>query len=122
MTSDALSQLPLCAYIATGGTIAMKVDPVTHVPVPALSGEDLLATIPKVADIARLEVANPFNLPSDYIGPDDWIVLREAVMAALARDDVVGVIISHGTDTLEETAWFLDLTIDSPKPIVMIGA
>lgn len=122
MTTDVISRLPLCAYIATGGTIAMKVDPDTQAPVPALSGEDLLETIPAITGIARLEVDNPFNVPSDYMGPSRWVALHEAVATALARDDVTGVIVSHGTDTLEETAWFLDLTIDSPKPIVMIGA
>lgn len=122
MTTDALSQQPLCAYIATGGTIAMKVDPDARAAVPALSGEDLLATVPAIASVARLEVDNLFNLPSDYMGPARWIALHGAIAAALARDDVCGVIVSHGTDTLEETAWFLDLTLDSQKPIVMIGA
>jgi L-asparaginase len=122
MTTDALSQPPLCVYIATGGTIAMKVDPDTGAAIPALSGEDLLATVPAIASVARLEVDNPFNVPSDYMGPARWIALHGAIAAALARDQVTGVIVSHGTDTLEETAWFLDLTIDSPKPIVMIGA
>jgi L-asparaginase len=87
-----------------------------------LSGEDLLATVPAIASVARLEVDNLFNLPSDYMGPARWIALHGAIAAALARDDVCGVIVSHGTDTLEETAWFLDLTLDSQKPIVMIGA
>ena len=100
----------------------MKVDPGTGAAVPALCGEDLLETVPEMADIVRLEVDNPFNVPSDYMGPSRWVTLRESVVVALARDDVIGVIISHGTDTLEETAWFLDLTIDSPKPVVMIGA
>ncbi|HTJ93812.1 MAG TPA: asparaginase, partial [Pararobbsia sp.] len=122
MTNDTLARRPLCMYIATGGTIAMRVDPQTGAAVPALRGEDLLETIPQIEDIARLEVANPFNVPSDYMGPSRWIVLRDSVAAALARDDIAGVIVSHGTDTLEETAWFLDLTLDSRKPVVMIGA
>ncbi|MBN3753625.1 asparaginase [Paraburkholderia sp. Tr-20389] len=122
MTTDTLPRLPLCAYIATGGTIAMKTDPDTGAAVPALSGEDLLGTVPEMANIARLEVGNPFNLPSPYMGPSHWVTLRESVAMALAHDDVTGVIVSHGTDTLEETAWFLDLTIDSSKPVVMIGA
>jgi L-asparaginase len=47
---QAQSNLPVCPLIATGGTIAMKIDPVKHAPVPAISGEDLLATVPEVAD------------------------------------------------------------------------
>ena len=62
------------------------------------------------------------NVPSDYMDPPRWIALTKEVTAALARADVSGVIISHGTDTLEETAWWLDLTVNSEKPIVLIGA
>jgi len=51
-----------------------------------------------------------------------WIALTKEVTATLARPEVSGVIISHGTDTLEETAWWLDLTVNSEKPIVLIGA
>ncbi|ARK62130.1 asparaginase [Burkholderia pseudomallei] len=122
MTIAASPQLPTCAYIATGGTIAMKIDPAKQAPVPALSGEELLATVPAVSRVAKLEVNNLSNVPSDYMGPKRWVELHKAVATALARDDVAGVIVSHGTDTLEETAWFLDLTIESHKPIVLIGA
>ena len=119
---QAQSNLPVCALIATGGTIAMKIDPVKQAPVPAISGEDLLATVPEVANHARVEVKNVSNVPSDYMDPPRWIALTKEVTATLARPDVSGVIISHGTDTLEETAWWLDLTVNSEKPIVLIGA
>jgi len=113
---------PLCQFISTGGTIAMKIDPVKKAPVPALSGDDLLATVPDLSAIATLRVNNLFNLPSDYMGPEQWTVLHRVVAESLAQEDVAGVIISHGTDTLEETAWFLDLTISSRKPMVLTGA
>jgi L-asparaginase len=119
---QAQSNLPVCPLIATGGTIAMKIDPVKQAPVPAISGEDLLATVPEVANHARVEVKNVSNVPSDYMDPPRWIALTKEVTATLARPDVSGVIISHGTDTLEETAWWLDLTVNSEKPIVLIGA
>jgi L-asparaginase len=61
-------------------------------------------------------------VPSDYMDAPRWIALTKEVTAALARPEVSGVIISHGTDTLEETAWWLDLTVNSEKPIVLIGA
>ena len=54
--------------------------------------------------------------------PPRWIELQPAVVKALARPEVAGVIVSRGTDTLEETAWFLDLTVASEKPVVLIGA
>jgi L-asparaginase len=105
---------PVVVFIATGGTIAMKIDPVKHAPVPAISGEDLLATVPEASKYATVEVKNVSNVPSDYMDPARW--------TALARPEVAGVIISHGTDTLEETAYWLDLTVDSDKPVVLIGA
>lgn len=114
--------LPVCHMIATGGTIAMKIDPVKNAPVPALSGEDLVAGVPELAKIARVRVENPFNIPSDYMDPERWVTIQKLVERALASDEVAGVIISHGTDTLEETAYFLDLTVASDKPIVLVGA
>jgi L-asparaginase len=95
------AELPVVKLIATGGTIAMKIDPVKK---------------------ARIEVQNLSNVPSDYMDPERWIGLQKAVVEALLRPEVAGVIVSHGTDTLEETAYFLDLTVSSDKPIVLIGA
>lgn len=120
-TSDRMA-LPTCHFISTGGTIAMKIDPAGQAPVPALSGDDLLASVPGLQRVANLRVSNLFNLPSDYMGPAQWVALHRAVEEALAQDEVTGVIVSHGTDTLEETAWFLDLTLASHKPVVLSGA
>jgi L-asparaginase len=117
----AAAQLPT-VLLATGGTIAMKVDPVKKAPVPAISGEDLVATVPEIAALANIEVKNLSNVPSDYMDPERWVGLARAAEEALARREVSGVIVSHGTDTLEETAWFLDLAVASEKPIVLIGA
>lgn len=116
------ARLPVVHLIATGGTIAMKIDPVKKAPVPAISGEDLLATVPEIGKVARVEVENLANVPSDYMDPVLWSQLTQRVVAALDRPEVWGVIVSHGTDTLEETAYWLDLTVASDKPIVLIGA
>src|SRR5665647_876765 len=89
---------PLVTLIATGGTIAMKIDPVKKAPVPAISGEDLLATVPDVAKYAKVEVRNISNVPSDYMDPARWAQLTKAVQDALDRPEVSGVIVSHGTD------------------------
>src|SRR6266496_2779500 len=88
---------PVVVLIATGGTIAMKIDPVKHAPVPAVSGEDLLATVPEVSKYATVEVKNVSNIPSDYMDPARWVVLTRESVAALARPEVAGVIVSHGT-------------------------
>ena len=76
---------PVVVFFATGGTIAMKIDPIKHAPVPAISGEDLLATVPDVAKYARVEVNNLSNIPSDYMDPPRWMALTRAVEAALAK-------------------------------------
>ena len=120
--SPALAQTPVVELIATGGTIAMKIDPVKLAPVPAVSGEDLLAAIPGISKYARVEVRNFSNVPSGYMDPVRWIGLTKEVTRALGRSEVAGVIISHGTDTLEETAYWLDLTVASEKPVVLVGA
>src|SRR6266403_1641108 len=76
---------PVVVFLATGGTIAMKIDPIKHAPVPAISGEDLLATVPEVSKYASVEVKNVSNVPSDYMDPVRWTALTREVNAALAR-------------------------------------
>jgi L-asparaginase len=123
VSSPVLAQnKPTVAFIATGGTIAMKIDPVKKAPVPAISGDDLLATVPEIANYATIEVNNLSNVPSDYMDPPRWMALTRAVQVALDKPETAGVIVSHGTDTLEETAFWLDLTVKSSKPVVLIGA
>lgn len=114
--------LPVCQMIATGGTIAMKIDPATNAPVPSLSGEDIVAGVPELAKIAQIRVESPFNVPSSYMDPERWAEIHGRVVKALASDEIAGVMVSHGTDSLEETAWFLDLTVSSDKPVVLVGA
>lgn len=121
-TTAAAQQKPVVQFIATGGTIAMKIDPVKGAPVPAISGEDLLATVPDVGKYAEIRVNSLSNVPSDYMDPPRWVELTKAVQKALDQPEVAGVIVSHGTDTLEETAFWLDLTIKSEKPVTLIGA
>ena len=117
-----MSERPTVAVVATGGTIAMKTDPATGAPVPALTGADLAAAVPRLADLARIEVVEFANLPSAYMGPDLWPSLSRTVADLLARPDIAGAVVLHGTDTLDQTAYFLDLTLTSDKPVVMVGA
>jgi L-asparaginase len=117
-----MSDQPIIAIVATGGTIAMKNDPVTGAPVPALTGADLAAAVPRLADLARIEVVEFANVPSAAMGPALWPSLSRNVAELLARPEIVGAIVLHGTDTLDQTAYFLDLTLSSDKPVVMVGA
>jgi L-asparaginase len=113
---------PVVVLIATGGTISMEIDPIKHGPAPKISGEDLLALVPQVTNYATVEVTNFTKVPSDYMDPILWTALTRTINSTLARAEVAGVIISHGTDTLEESAYWLDLTVDSEKPVVLFGA
>ncbi|MGU3361197.1 asparaginase [Methylobacterium sp. M6A4_1b] len=117
-----MTDRPTVAIVATGGTIAMKNDPVTGAPVPALTGADLAAAVPRLADLARIEVVEFANVPSAYMGPELWPDLSRTVAGLLARPEIAGAIVLHGTDTLDQTAYFLDLTLTSDKPVVMVGA
>jgi L-asparaginase len=78
--------------VATGGTIAMKIDPVKNAPVPAISGEDLVATVPELGKVARVEVQNLSNVPSAYMDGELWTAVSRAVSEALARPEVAGAV------------------------------
>ncbi len=106
--------------ITTGGTIAMKRDEAAGGAVPTLVGEDLLSAMPH--DLAELEFEEHCHLPSAHFTLDTMWTLRERVAAAVARSDMDSVVITHGTDVLEETAYLLDLTVPGDKPIVLTGA
>ena len=104
----------------TGGTIAMKENILTggvspDVVNPLLDAE---ITVPENVDLAMEDI---FNLPSPHIMPKHMLILKKRIMEAI-DSDVRGVVITHGTDTLEETAFFLDTTIGDQIPIVVTGA
>jgi L-asparaginase len=106
--------------ITTGGTIAMKQDDAAGGAIPALGGRELAALLPE--DIGEIEVEEYCNLPSAHFTLDTIWGLRERV-AELAEDEGVrGIVITHGTDVMEETAYLLDLTVDTDKPIALTGA
>ncbi|MDR2787639.1 MAG: asparaginase [Candidatus Accumulibacter sp.] len=113
---------PIVQFIATGGTIAMKIDPVTKGVVPAITGDDLMQSVPDASRYARIEVNNFSRMSANHINDTWWARLTQAVTDALSRSEVAGVVIAQGTDTMEETAWWLDLTVSSEKPVVLIGA
>jgi L-asparaginase len=114
--------LPVISYIATGGTIAMQRSENGDGPVPAIQGQDLVSRASGLSQYATLEIENFSNKPSAHFQPSDWIALQRHICDVLAREDIAGAIISHGTDTMEETGFFLDLTINSSKPVILFGA
>ena len=122
MAASAAESLPLVKVFSTGGTIASKYDPVKGGLVPALKGEDLLEAVPEIKKIARIEVEDICNVGSADMSPEVWIKISRRTNEVLADPNVAGVVITHGTDTLEETAYFMDLTVTSQKPVVLVGA
>ncbi len=115
-------ELPKVAVLSTGGTIASMQDPVKGGYVPALSGEDLVAAVPTVKKIAQIQVEQISNIPSPDITPEIWIRLARRINELLANPEIAGIVVTHGTSTLEETAYFLDLTTMSTKPVILVGA
>ena len=116
------SRRPLVGLIFTGGTISMKIDPATGAAVPALTAHEIMAEAPELQTIADVEIEDFSRLPGPHVTPEHMWRLARRVAAWLERPDVDGVVITHGTDTIEETAYFLDLVLLSPKPVVLVGA
>lgn len=106
--------------LTTGGTIAMKHDEAAGGAVPALKSEDFLRKLP--GGVTELEWDEYCNLPSAHFTVETIWGLRTRVAALVEDDEVQGVVVTHGTDTMEETAYLLDLTVDTDKPMTLTGA
>lgn len=116
---------PRIVLLTTGGTIAGVSDPASGseaYTAGVLDGNAIAAAIPDLADIATLEVQPCLSIDSRNATPDDWLTIANDALTVLARKDVDGLVITHGTDTLEETALFLDLVLPTGKPVVITGA
>lgn len=108
--------------IFNGGTISMKVDEKIKAAVPNLTGEEIMSMVTGIEDYAEVESHTFSSLPSPHMTPDIMLELSNYVKSFLNQDDVDGVVVTHGTDSLEETAYFLQLTIKSEKPVVVTGS
>ena len=110
------------AIIFTGGTISMKVDPRLAAAIPALSNDEILSMVTNIDKIAKIEAINFGSYPGPHMTPKRLMEVSIIVKKLVLRDDITGVVVTHGTDSLEETAFLLDLVIDTPKPVVMVAA
>lgn len=108
--------------VFTGGTFSMKIDERTGGAVPYFHGDELLELIPDAKGLANLDMFEFGMYPGPHMTPEIMFDLSKKVKSIIERTDIDGVIVTHGTDTLEETAYLLDLTIKTEKPIVVIGA
>ena len=110
------------AVIFNGGTISMKVDERIKAAVPSLTGEEIMSMVTGIEEYAEIESYSFSSMPSPHMTFEMMLKLSEFSKELLNREDIDGVVITHGTDTLEETAYLLDLTINSDKPVVITGA
>ena len=114
--------LPTVVVLSTGGTIASTHSDEEGGYASNLQGEQLVAAVPGLDQVAIIEVQNVVNVGSTNMTPALWLEVSRRANAALEREEVAGVLVTHGTDTMEETAYFLDLTVTSEKPAILVGA
>ena len=108
--------------IFTGGTIAMKVDENIDAAVPGVESNELVNMVKDVNSLTDIETIDFANIPSPHMTPNHMMDLAKIVKENIDREDLTGIVITHGTDTLEETAYFLDLMIKSEKPVIVVGS
>src|SRR5262245_813842 len=124
MAQAAAANLPRVRLLATGGTIAgaQAGGASRGYKAAVFSTENLIAAVPQLSALARIEVEQVAAIGSQDMDESVWLKLATRAQAALGTSDVAGVVITHGTDTMEETAFFLNLVVPSDKPVVLVGA
>jgi len=113
--SPAQGGLPRIRLVATGGTIANRAG-------ARLGPAELVRLVPQVDRYARVDVEAFANVASGQLTLEQWLTLARRLNAIQREDDCAGVVVTSGTDTLEELAWFLHLTVRSDKPVVVVGS
>jgi L-asparaginase len=108
-------KLPLVAVLATGGTIA-------NTPSGRLHAGEVADAIPALKRVARIEIEELVRVASSAIGVDHWLTLARRANERLSEPAVKGVVVTHGSNTVEETGYFLGLTVKSDKPVVLTAA
>ncbi|RUR69687.1 type II asparaginase [Variovorax guangxiensis] len=129
LAASALAQaqqaLPNVVILATGGTIAgagaSAVNSATYA-AAKVGVEKLIAGLPELSKVANVRGEQVFQVASESLTNDNLMTLAKRVSALSKQSDVDGIVITHGTDTLEETAYFLTLTVHTNKPIVVVGS
>ncbi len=110
------NELPRIRFIATGGTIATRGG-------TRMSAEEVLQLVPGLQRIARPEPEQFANVASTAMTLDQWVQLARRVNEVFDQDPgLTGAVITSGTDSLEELAYFLHLTVKANKPVVLVGA
>jgi len=115
---------PHVVILATGGTIAGAARSATDAAYSSgqVGVQILLEAVPELGSIARVTGEQVANVGSQNMSDDVWLKLADRINALLKTNDVDGIVVTHGTDTMEETAYFLNLVMRSGKPVVMTGS
>ena len=110
--------------LATGGTIAGvgEAGKIGSYKPGSLTVEELMYAVPQLADVAEIEAVQICNVNSDDMTAELWITLANTINEMAADPEVKGFVVTHGTDTMEETAYFLELTVKTDKPVVLTGS
>jgi L-asparaginase len=119
--TDSRTELPKLHLLTTGGTIGGALQPTGEV-APGLTAGDLLARVPQAASVARVTVENLFAMASAFIGFDEMLTIARRAQTAMSDPHLAGVVVTHGTGGLEQTAYFLDVALGLDRPVVVTGA
>lgn len=119
---DDNARRPTVLAVFTGGTISCTLDRERGVPVPTLTGGEILDRTPGVDRVADVVVEDFGRYPGPHMHPERMLELARRIEAAMAARHLDGVVVTHGTDSLEETAFFLDRVLPPDLPVVVLGA
>jgi L-asparaginase len=109
--------MPEVLILTTGGTIASRTD------APLIDGPALVQAVPELLEYANIRVEEFSVIGSSKMTPGHWLALAKRIDEIYSSDDdLAGIVITHGTDTMEETAYFLNLTVQWDRPVVLVGS
>ena len=118
--------LPLVYVLSTGGTISGRGASSTSLAEyksGALLGEEIVAGVPEIKQVADVKVEQVANVSSTEITVAHWLTIAKRINTIFSSDPkAAGVVVTHGTSTLEETAYFLNLTVRHDRPVVLVGS
>lgn len=112
------------AIVATGGTIAGTggLGKAANYRAGEIDVSDIISSAPMIKEVAHIKEYQLFNVDSNNIGPNEWLFLSQKINEIAQDESIDGIVVTHGTDTLDETAYFLTLTLETSKPVVVTGA